>query len=448
MKRSVLTFGRVLGLCLLVTGVVVLAGCQANPDEVATQLAEAVNGQDLDGALALFADDAVVNSGGPAPFTGKAEIQGWLEGMFADNFELEIEILEVKGDKVVEKDTMTMDSVSALGIGSLEGISEITVQGGKITALNFTFTDESLAELQVAMLIATAPIHADVPYIDDGDPVHTLDVYLPEGVEGPLPTLLVLHGAEGSKEDFNFLAGYLVERGYAAVLPNYGYPNVPDRPTAFQNALCSLAWVHSSADTYGFDGSRIVVFGYSVGGLWAAMLGTVDDTSQFLEGCPHPLPESGWTQGVATYAAVLVTPEACLSEGWCLSGAAQGNKIPVTEMLEIFKALRAVPPSGWRVSDELSEETRIFAEETPLFWLDGSEPPFLLIHGSMDEGVPSGESEAFAAYLEEAGVEVELLLLPLAGHLSISPSSPSFFTIAEAVEAFVSGLFGEQAHSQ
>ena len=151
MKRGVLAVGRVLGLCLLVAGVVVLAGCQAKPDEVATQLAEAVNAQDLDAALALFAEDAVVNSASPEPFTGKAEIQGWLEGMFADNFKLEIEILEVNGDTVVEKDRMTMDSLIPLGISSLEGTSEITVQGGKVTALNFTFTEESLAKLPVPM---------------------------------------------------------------------------------------------------------------------------------------------------------------------------------------------------------------------------------------------------------------------------------------------------------
>jgi hypothetical protein len=117
------------------------------------KLAQATNSRDLEGALALFAEDAVVNSGGPEPFVGKAAVQGWLEGMIADNFQIEIEILEVSGDKVVEKDIMTMDSVSALGIASLEGISEITVRGGRITALDFTFAEASLAALQSA----TAP---------------------------------------------------------------------------------------------------------------------------------------------------------------------------------------------------------------------------------------------------------------------------------------------------
>jgi acetyl esterase/lipase len=437
MKRNVLTFGRVLGLCLLVAAIIPLAGCQAKPDEVATRLAEAVNAQNLDAALALFAEDAVVNSASPEPFTGKAEIQGWLEGMFADNFKLKAEILQVEGDTVLEQDVVRMDSLRDLGIASLEGTSNIVVQGGKIAALNFVFTEESLAELEVATINAIPPTHADVPYHDDGDPMHTLDVYLPEGAEGPLPVLFALHGGEESKKSLHGLAGYFVQRGYAAVLPQIRPKDEPDRPLLLQDAFCSLAWVHANADVYGLDPQRIVVFGYSMGGGLGATLGTVDDPSQYLAGCPHSLPESDWMQGVATYAAVLSTPEACLSAGWCQFGAAVGTGKTLDEIAVIFEELSNVRPSEWLDSSELSEETRSFAHGLPLSWVDGSEPPFLLIHGEVDEIVPYGESEAFASRLQAAGVETELMLLPGAGH------NPPFMEMCGAVGDFAAGLFGE-----
>lgn len=148
MKKIHLTF---LGLCLLA---VLLCGCGAKPDEIALQLAEATKAQDLEAALALFADDAVVTSVSPEPFTGKAEIQGWLEGMFADNFQLELEIVEVNGNVVIERDTMTMDSMRFYGIETLTGTSEITVEAGKITAFNFSFSDKTLADLQAAPFVA------------------------------------------------------------------------------------------------------------------------------------------------------------------------------------------------------------------------------------------------------------------------------------------------------
>jgi hypothetical protein len=131
-----------------------LSGCGSKPDEVALELAEAVNAGDLEGALALFADDAVVTSVSPEPFTGKAEIQGWLEEMFADNFKLEARIEEVDQNRVTEHDTISMDSMSFYGIDTLTGRSEIYVEGGKISSLNFSFSDETLIDLQAAPFVA------------------------------------------------------------------------------------------------------------------------------------------------------------------------------------------------------------------------------------------------------------------------------------------------------
>jgi hypothetical protein len=148
MKKKLLSIA---GICLVI---IFLSGCGTKPDEVALQLAAATNTQDLDAALALFTDDAVVTSVSPEPFTGKAEIQGWLEEMFSDNFHLEADVVEVNDNVVIESDTMTMDSMSFYGIEPLTGTSEITVEGGKIKALNFSFSDETLADLQVAPFVA------------------------------------------------------------------------------------------------------------------------------------------------------------------------------------------------------------------------------------------------------------------------------------------------------
>lgn len=148
MKKKLLS---ILGPCLLI---VLLAGCSPKPEDVALQLAEAVNTQDLEGALALFADDAVVTSVSPEPFNGKAEIRGWLEEMFADNFHVEAEIVAVNDNVVIERDTMTMDSMIFYGIETLTGTSEVTVEDGKIKTINISFSDETLADLQAAPFVA------------------------------------------------------------------------------------------------------------------------------------------------------------------------------------------------------------------------------------------------------------------------------------------------------
>jgi hypothetical protein len=140
----------VLAACL----VLLLAGCGAKPDQVALDLAEALNAGDLEAALALFAEDAVVTSVNPEPYSGKAAIQAWLEGMIADDFQLTPEIVEVVENTVIESDSMSMDSMSFYGIETLTGQTELVVEDGLIQTMNFSWSEETLADLMAAPFVA------------------------------------------------------------------------------------------------------------------------------------------------------------------------------------------------------------------------------------------------------------------------------------------------------
>ncbi len=139
-------------LFVLVIVLFALTACQAKPDQVALKLAEATNAQDLENALALFTEDAVVNTDDPATYTGQAEIKGWLEEIFADNCLVEAEIVAVKADEVTMHDTLTMDSLQALGVPSVDGTRVITVRDGKIKTMKFNYSDASAAALKEAAL--------------------------------------------------------------------------------------------------------------------------------------------------------------------------------------------------------------------------------------------------------------------------------------------------------
>ncbi len=51
------------------------------------------------------------------------------------------------------------------------------------------------------------------------------------------------------------------------------------------------------------------------------------------------------------------------------------------------------------------------ADASPIRFVDGKDPPVLLIHGSEDIQVSPAQSQAFAERLRTAGVPVELLLI-------------------------------------
>jgi len=87
--------------------------------------------------------------------------------------------------------------------------------------------------------------------------------------------------------------------------------------------------------------------------------------------------------------------------------------------------------------DEIPTEK--LKEMSPIMHVDGSEPPFILLHGTADTDVPSVMSERFAESLEQAGVDVELVLLPDVGHaFELKPLTGEEMTLSlSRIEAFL-----------
>ncbi|OPZ73053.1 MAG: Prolyl oligopeptidase family protein [bacterium ADurb.Bin478] len=48
----------------------------------------------------------------------------------------------------------------------------------------------------------------------------------------------------------------------------------------------------------------------------------------------------------------------------------------------------------------------LYAQASPLFWIDGQDPATLLFHGTLDELVPVAQSDSLAARLQQMHVPV------------------------------------------
>jgi acetyl esterase/lipase len=243
----------------------------------------------------------------------------------------------------------------------------------------------------------------------------------------------MIHGWGDEKETHHGLAGYFNQAGFAAVLIDYREELSQMAP----DALCALAWTRANATEYGLDPERITLFGYSVGGGIAATLGTLDDRSAALEGCGYSLPDQGGILGVAVYEGILGTPEWCFSPSFCMDFVSERTGMPLSELPPIFENLRRTEPAMWKDAGVVGPQAQAIARHFPLYWLDGSEPPFLVLHGGgSGESVPQIESEAFVKRLQEAGVDAQLLMLPKADHFSIFLGTLSFPELAGAVVEF------------
>ncbi len=254
----------------------------------------------------------------------------------------------------------------------------------------------------------------NIAYVPDGVNQQVLNLYLPPEGEGPFPTVLLIHGGGGCMLDLADLATQLARQGYAAVsmnfrdFPSYSYP------AAVEDAFCSLGWLHANAETYQLDTERIYALGHSMGGTLAAMLAVVDDPAIFMSDCPHTLPEANRIHGVVTYTGIFDYTSPSMTNA-LISYAGRylgGTKAAIPE---------------------------IWSQASPITWLDGSEPPFLLIHGEADDNIPPEQSQAFAAALQATGVQNELLLIPEADHFDIIGSQVTL----EAALEFLTALVGQ-----
>jgi len=211
-----------------------------------------------------------------------------------------------------------------------------------------------------------------------GDPGQVLDLYLPDASARKGAALVVFNHGSGDKGP---LVRWFAERGYTVLLVNVRRRMA--YPFPVRDAFCAVAWAHARGQGLGVEPNMLVAVGHSGGAILAAHLGTVDDRSLYLEGCPHPDPGEDWVRGVVSIAGIF---DYRAEEEF---GAPHNAYTP-----RYFGGSKEDVPEVW-------------AQASPGTWIDGSEPPFLLIHGTA------------VGVLREAGVDVRYVTVPGADHDSI-----------------------------
>jgi acetyl esterase/lipase len=221
-------------------------------------------------------------------------------------------------------------------------------------------------------------IERGIAYAGDAGPA--LDVYRPRGA-APAPVVVFFYGGRwqgGDRRDYAFVGEALADRGLVGVLPDYRqFPEV-GFPGFVDDAARAVAWVIVHAAEFGGDPARVFVAGHSAGGHIAALLAT---DARYL--AAHGLAPRQLAGAIAIAAPLDFLP------------------IVDADIAAIFG-----PPER-------------YPESQPVNFVDGDEPPFLLLHGQPDRLVWTHNSRNLAARLEAVAVPVELAIYPDAGHFRI-----------------------------
>lgn len=220
--------------------------------------------------------------------------------------------------------------------------------------------------------------HADIAYGELSR--QRLDVYVPDNAERA-PVVVFFYGgrwSDGDKEGFKFVAQALAAHGFVAVVPDYRlYPQVVF-PAFVQDGARAVAWARDHVAEYGGDPDRLFVMGHSAGAHIAAMLATDADHLAAVGGSPD------WLAGMIGMA-----------------GPYEFLPITADDLQAIFG-----PESEWPASQ-------------PVNFVNGDEPPMLLLHGGADATVHAEDSEILARRVRDAGGRAELKIYEGIGHIRL-----------------------------
>jgi acetyl esterase/lipase len=113
---------------------------------------------------------------------------------------------------------------------------------------------------------------------------HTLDVFRPDATKNPLPLIVEVHGGGwvyGDKEIYHLYAKDLARRGFAVI--SFNYVRAPRKKFPYQLKELDnvLAFAKENAELYGFDLSRVYLFGDSAGANLSAMYAAASTNPEY-----------------------------------------------------------------------------------------------------------------------------------------------------------------------
>lgn len=202
-----------------------------------------------------------------------------------------------------------------------------------------------------------------------------LDIYAPPDAASPLPVIVFFYGGRweyGDRASYRFAGTTLAQQGFIVAVPDYRkYPTVKF-PTFIEDGAKAVAWVHDNIAQYGGMPDHIYVAGHSAGAHIGALL-TADE---------HYLP----THTIKAFAG-LAGPYAFTPDE--------------PDLQDMFG-----PPANY---PNMQVTT----------FIDGKEPPMLLLYGDADTAVKPFNLERLAARIKGKGGRVETRIYPGVSHTSI-----------------------------
>ena len=241
---------------------------------------------------------------------------------------------------------------------------------------------------------------ADIDYVGDNHTGHKLDVYYPNDDQTKHPVVIHIYGSawsmnnmKGSAE-LNSVGVACLEAGYIYVTPNHRSYNDAVYPAQINDIKAVVRYLRGNASELGIDTSFIAVSGFSSGGHLAAQMGTTRNV------------EGEYTVGSATMDI----------EGSLGGYTSQKSWVHAVCVWSGMVDPRKKSCGNHETMDPENNLVGCNAEQCPdkhaliaaNAYLDPTDAPTMIVHGSADNVVPYCEAQIFYDELRASSVDAEI----------------------------------------
>jgi acetyl esterase/lipase len=257
--------------------------------------------------------------------------------------------------------------------------------------LIFSFICSSKLQAQADTIITK-----DIVYAEAGNKKLLLDLYIPADKKDPYLIIWVHGGAwrAGSKEKPPLS---LLPYGYALASVDYRLSGEAIFPAPIYDIKAAIRFLRGNAIKYGYRSDKIIIWGSSSGGHYAALIGTTNGDPYYEGDLGSYTDQSSSVQAVLDFYGptnFLTILDQSTPHGISV-------RVPALTLL-LGKPVEQIPDLARKAS--------------PLFQVDPTDPPILIVHGDQDPQVPVNQSlELWNAYKKNS-LKVQLEIISGAAH--------------------------------
>lgn len=225
-------------------------------------------------------------------------------------------------------------------------------------------------------------------------PSLTLDLYLPTGVEKPVPCIVVIQGGGFLPQDgqrMKPLAEFLTPRNFAAALISYRGRPRHRYPDTLADVRAAVRYVRRNHKTYGIDPDKIGATGYSAGGTLAAL---------------------------SAVAADQTDPQSRVQAAVCFAGVYDfvGRFTDLDQLALQPGHETKIKTNGEWIGPPFSPTDADWLAASAITHVDAQDPPVLFLHSRDDSVVPWQQARDMHRAMIDAHAPAEIKIYETGGH--------------------------------